>query len=254
MSEDTATKNLPIKWDEEMARHAKEVAELERPPLSKISLQSGVMQYQGMVVPDNKLECIILALAFERRYDTKPFDAMNIQPPDCFALSVDGEAMTPYGEIVEPQHENCDECPRNKWVPNPRKPGKNHKPCKERRRLVLLPKSAIQTQGAVKGAEMAILTVPVMSVRNWGAYVNLLLAEFRRPPWGMVTEISVSPDTKSQFAVKFRAINTIPDDYLGDIHGRIPGATEAAMSPWDVIPLVAQKNEAPTEVPSNRKY
>lgn len=246
--------NLPVKWDEEMAKAATEVASLETPPLAKISLRSGVMQYQGVVVPNNKLECIILISGFERRYDTKPFDAMNIQPPECFSLSLDDSDQTaPWPTIEEPQSEFCISCPQNAWQANPKKPGKNHKPCKERRRLILLPKTALEHKN-IASAEMAMLTVPVTSLRHWGQYVNILRASHRRPPWGMVTEIQVTPSVANQFEVKFTPISPIPEDYLGEIHARLPGAAEAAMSPWDVVPLEKQKQQPQPEQKASTKY
>jgi hypothetical protein len=241
-----STENLPVKWEEELAREAKEVAALETPALAKISLQAGVMQYQGVAVPGNKMECIILAMAFERRFDTKPFDPSNISPPDCFSLSLDdSDDVGPWPTIEEPQSDTCATCIQNQWQPNPRKPGKNHKPCKERRRLIIIPKSALET-GILK-AEMAMITVPVTSIRYWGAYVNQVAAAYRRAPWRVVTEISVHPDPRTQFAVKFATVDVFGEEYFADISTKRNEAIKAVLQPWDVIPLEKQENAPPPE-------
>lgn len=221
-----------VPWEEELEKEAKDIAKRERTGVAQIGLRSGVMMYKGQMIPGNKLKCIIIASATEYRYDTKPFDADNIQPPDCFALSITGEEMVPSLESIDRQAERCDLCPHSKWQPNPNRKGKNHKPCKERRRLALLPEDIIR-EGNVKGAEMAVLTLPVTSVKYWGTYVNGLVAEYRRPPWAMVTEVAVFPNPTTQFEVKFRAVDRVPEELLLDIRGRLPQATDQLLTPYD---------------------
>lgn len=221
-----------MSWDEDLAREAKEIAAQERPSISQISLRAGVMQYRGVAIPGNKLKCIIVASAVERRYDTKPFDPSNITPPDCFALSITGQDMVPDPNSSAPQAANCAACPHNAWQPNPKRPGTNHKPCKERRRIVLVPADSVDS-GTVRGVEMAMLAIPVTSVKHWATYVNRIASEFSRPPWGMITEISVTPNPKTQFEVKFEPLDVIPSDHLPHVHARIEGAKGAALVPYD---------------------
>lgn len=245
--------NELVQWEEELAKYAKEVSSRERPAVSQIGLRAGVMMYRGQTIPGNKLRCIILTSGIERRYDTKPFDSSNIQPPDCFALSVTGEEMVPAPESVSRQSESCSSCPHNQWQPNPRRPGKNHKPCKERRRLALLPVDCLST-GNVKSAELALMALPVTSVKHWGVYVNRLAAEYARPPWAMVTEIVVTPNPQTQFEVKFDIIGPIENQFLSDLRARIESANSTILQPYDSSGLMVPGDDPVKQPEKARKF
>jgi hypothetical protein len=219
-------------WSEVLAKEAKEVASRERPATSQIGLRAGVMMYQGQQIPGNNLDCIIIASCTEQRYDTKPFDPNNITPPDCHALSISGEEMVPSPKSVIVQADRCDNCPHFHWAPNPKRPGKNHKACKEKRRLALLPASVLK-DGNFKTAELATLSVPTTSVKYWGVWVNSLNAEWSRPSWTMLANISVRPHPQNQFEVNFKTISPIPDEFLSQIRSRIAAAEEILLTPYD---------------------
>lgn len=239
-------------WQEELAKEAKEVASRERPSTSQIGLRAGVMMYQGQQIPGNNLDCIILTSATEYRYDTKPFDPNNIAPPDCFSLSLSGEEMVPSDKSVSIQAERCDLCPHHSWSPNPKRPGKNHKACKERRRLALLPASVLQT-GNFKTAELAVLTIPVTSVKYWGTYVNALAAEYGRPPWAVVANIAARPHPVNQFEVNFKTVKPIEEEFLGGIRSRIAMAEEVLLTPYDASGLTVPGSD-PMKPAKDRKF
>lgn len=241
-----------VQWEQELARHAKEVAALERPSVAQIGLRAGVMMYQGQAIPGNKLDCIIVAFATEHRYDTEAFDPNNIKPPTCFSLSLTGDGMVPSDKSPELQAETCDECPHSKWQANPKRPGKNFKACKERRRLALLPADVIRS-GNFKTAELAVLSVSVTSVKNWASYVNRLVAEFGRPPWAMVSEISVTPNPHTQFQINFNAKNPIEEQYLTDIYNRITAAQDQLLVPYDTSGLIVPGSD-PMKPTKERKF
>lgn len=215
-----------VNWQDQMAAEAKEVAAQETPQMSYISLKSGIMSYMKQPVPGNKMRCIIIGTAFERRYDTKPYDPMNFVPPDCYALSVTSdEGMVPPDTVKDQQSTDCDSCPMSKWQPNPQKPGKKHKPCKEKRRMLLVP--ALSDDYAK--AEAAMLNVPTTSVKNWANYVNECAAVHRRPPWGVITEISVHPHLQFQIEVKFTCVGLVEEDKLAGVHARTGPAAHAML-------------------------
>lgn len=238
-------------WKEELAKEAKAIAGRERPATSQIGLRAGVMMYQGQQIPGNNLDCIIIASATEYRYDTKPFDPNNISPPDCFSLSVSGEGMVPSPKANFVQAQACDECPRSHWSPNPKRPGKNHKECKERRRLALLPSSVLK-DGNFKTAEIAVLTIPVTSVRFWGVHVNSLLAEYGIPPWAAVSNIAARPHPQNQFEVNFKTVTPIPDEFLGLIRERITQAEEILLTPYDASGMTVPGSD-PMKKPEDGK-
>lgn len=239
-------------WVEELAKEAKELASRERPSVSQIGLRAGVMMYQGQQIPGNNLDCIVISSATEYRYDTASFDPNNIQPPDCFSLSISGEDMFPSNKAVNRQADSCDLCPRSKWSPNPKKPGKQHKECKERRRLALLPADILKS-GNYKTAELAVLTVPVTSVKNWAKYVNQLSAEFGRPAWAMVSNVSAKPNPQTQFEVNFKAVGAIPDEVLGEIRARVAAAEEQLLTPYDSSGFTVP-GEDPMKPKKDRKF
>ena len=238
-------------WNEELAKYAKDAASKERPATSQIGLRAGVMMYQGQPIPGNNLDCIILTSAVEYRYDTKPFDPNNISPPDCFSLSTSGEEMVPSPKSVSIQAERCDLCPHSHWAPNPKRPGKNHKACKERRKLALLPASVLK-DGNFKTAELAVISIPVTSVKYWGTFVNALLAEYGRPSWAMVANISARPHPVNQFEVNFKSVSPIPEEYLAAIRDRIAGADEILLTPYDATGMMVPGSD-PMKKPEDGK-
>lgn len=239
--------NLPMKWDEELAKHAKEASSLERPALSQISLRAGVMTYQKQPVPGNKLDVVVIASAFEKKYFTGAFNPDKYEAPACYALSLTGDGMIPHEDAKDKQGVDCASCPKNQW--GSQGAGKKGKACKEVRRLALLPAGQVAA-GSIASAELAVLSVPVTSAKNWANYVNVIAAEYSRPPWGMLTEVSTIPDAKTQFQVKFAAKGLVEEQYLGAIHKRITSAQDVLLTPYDDSGVVAK---APDPLP-NRKY
>jgi hypothetical protein len=239
---------VPVAWADKLAESAKEVAKLERPALSQISLRAGVMTYQKQPVPGNKLMTVIVSQAFENKwFGDKKFDPNKYEAPGCYALSLTGEAMVPHEDAKDPQADNCEVCEQSKW--GSAGGGSKGKACKEVRRLALIPAAALK-DGNVATAELAVISIPVTSARNWANYVNTIAAEFQRPPWGMLTEISVVPDARTQFQVKFEAKGLVSDEYLPQIYKRVEGANMVLLTPYDDSGTVAQ---APDPLP-NRKY
>lgn len=230
------SENLPIKWEDEMAKSAKEIATRERPTLSNISLRAGLMSIGGVAAPGNKLECIIMASVMQYRFYKDRFDPNNPANPICFAIGHDKAEMVPHEEVKERQAETCEVCEHSKWGSNKNSPSGSGKACREVRRLALIPAGAKD----IGKAEIAILTIPVTSIGNWGNYVTSLVAQYSRPPWGVRTEISVSPHVKKQFEVKFETLGLIDDDaLLGDIFKRISYAEEILFTPYEATEATA---------------
>jgi hypothetical protein len=222
------TKEL-TNWKDEMAKSAKAVAEQHTAPVSGISLKSGVMSYNGEPVPGNKLECIILTSVFENTYFPGRYDPDKIVPPACYSKSVHKEGMVPYENVLDQQGDACATCANSQWGSDPN--GGKGKACKEKVKLAIIPAGLDSTQVAT--AEVAIMTIPVTSVRNWGNYTNLLAAKYARPSWGISSFISVKPDAKTQFKVNFEEGVPLADDMLGAVHDRIAKATEALLDGYD---------------------
>lgn len=252
------TENLPARWDEELAKYATAAAALERPAVGRLGFRAGVMTYQNQVIPGNKLNVVIVASAKEHALyrnvlEQRAFDPSNPESPICFALSLTGEEMVPHPQAPQKMSETCATCRYNAWGSAPN--GGRGKACKESRRMVLLPQTAVVSNGApspagsVKKAEAASASIPVTSVKNWANYTAQLAGEFRRPPWAMITEISAHPHPKTVFEIKFSPVGLVSETHFGDLMQRIETSNQIVLTPY------SQETKAvPAQPQANRKY
>ena len=230
-----------------LAQQAKDAAAKERPSVSKISLKAGVISYGGNSVKDNRLDVVVLAAVYRNTFYSGRYDSNNIVNPDCFSLAETDEGMEPYNAVHKPEHATCEGCPRAQWGSDLN--GGRGKACKQTRRLVLLPASALASEDDVLSGEMAVLDIPVTSVKNYANYVNVLAASIGLPPHAAVTEISTKPDAKTQFKVEFKGIKAVPSDALLDaIEKRRAEATrigllgyESSNDAEEALPAAADK-------------
>ena len=227
-----------VDYEAQMAAEAKAVAKTERVSADRFTLQSGILSYMGNPIPDNKMNCIIVSALGENIHYAGDWDPDLIVPPTCYGLGAPGEPMFPHPDIEEPINADCKSCPYMKFKSAPNKKGKW---CKEKRRLAIIPFA--ESAEELGSGEMAMMTIPVMSVKNWSVYVNLISAKFNRPSWGMVTEVKVVPDPKSQFRVLFTEVAPLPSDHLGAVHGRLEAAVTMLETPYDMNPEPPEKEE-----------
>lgn len=231
-----------------LAEQAKQAAAAERPSLSKISLKSGVMSYGGQAVKNNALDCIVLVATYRNTFYKGRFDPNNIKNPNCFALSETDDGMVPDPVVTDPVSASCDGCPNREWGSDLN--GGRGKACKESRRLVLLPASVLNDEDpikAIKTGELAILDLPVTSVKHYSNYVNVLAASIGLPIWACVTEVSVRPNAKTQFEVNFRGIKAAAEsDALVDaLEGRKAEALRIGLLGYDAVDDGEEEEEAP---------
>lgn len=199
-----------VPWQEEMRAAAQRGAKAEKPVggFASIGIGGGILKVDDVPVPGNKMSVVILAATPEYQYYSTAYDPGNPTSPDCYAFG-DPQAespedgMAPHEEATNKQGDDnglCSACWANQMGSADVGRGKA---CKNIRRMLLTTEDALEDPAALASAEMRMLKVPVMSVKNWVNYVKQDLAEMERPAWGVVTEISVVPDPKSQFRVVF---------------------------------------------------
>ena len=239
-----------------LAEEAKAAAAVERPAISRISLKSGVMTFGGQPIAGNKMEAVILAASFRNVWYAGRYDPNNIVNPNCFALSETDEGMAPHPVVSQPPHATCQGCPKNEWGSDPN--GGRGKACKQTRRLVLIPGTAIEDQTdpvkATQTAEMAVLDLPVTSVKNYSGYVNSLAAATKLPPYAAIAQISVVPDAKTQFKVQFQPMRAIPSmQLLEAVQARLESAKALALEPYEETNNADPEEPAPDNAPKKAK-
>jgi hypothetical protein len=219
-------------YDAMLAQMAKAAVNVEKPSGSSISVRAGVLSYNGQPAPGNKLDVIVIASTHANLYYEGKYDPSNLTNPVCFAYSQDGENMVPHPKSSKPQGEDCDSCPMNQWGSDP--DGGRGKACKNTRSLGLIPAGTPAAEIAT--AEVAVLKLPVMSVKNWQAYVQKCSALYSRPPLGLVTTIGTVPDQKSQFRITFTDTMPLGMDMVAGILPRIPDVVEILERVYDPNP------------------
>lgn len=225
---------LPAEWQNELAKDAKDASALEQPEIQSFSTKGGILSYNNVPMPDNKMEVIILSAAFVNALFINKFDPNKIVSPLCFAMNDTGEEMAPHENSFKPQNEECLGCEHAEWGSDENSPSGRGKACKETRRLAVIPANAME-EGLDK-ASIAILSVPVTSTAAWGNYVHTLAATAKRPPWSVITEIAIKPDPKKQFVVQFSAVGAINDsDVLEQLKGLREKAKKAALTPFGMM-------------------
>ena len=237
-----SSKKEVINWEEQLAAEAQEVAKTERAAVSKIGLKGGIMTYMGQAVEGNTLDVIVTASCQERVYYDKPYDPDVISDPACFALALPGNQLFPHENVPNPVNKSCNGCKFDEF--KSARNGKG-KACSERRRLAVIPVCGSPEE--ILEAEVAVISLPVMSVRNWSIYVNELSARAQRPAWGVITQVKVVPDAKSQFKVQFEYQAKLGDDFLAAVHNRRDTATNLIMSPYEMSGGGAIDNNDGTE-------
>lgn len=223
-------KNLPTTWEARLASMAKESVQQEASVSTGqfISTRAGQLSYNGNPVQGNKLDAIVVDAILENCYYKGDFDPDNPAPPVCYAFGRDDKDMHPHEQSPEPQAKSCAECELNEFGTADRGKGKA---CKNIRRLALLPAQPLDAE-ALEKAEIAYLKTPVTSVKGWAAYVRTLDALRKRPPIGVVTEISTVADPKSQYKVLFNHKLDLPAAPLEAVFARLEEVKSGIAFPY----------------------
>jgi hypothetical protein len=214
MSETTQV-TTPIDFKALMAKAADAAKAQEKPDNKWISFKSGMLAFNGNVAPGNKLKCVVISSAHENQFFPNAYDPDKLVSPNCYAIAHDPDHLEPVlDEVTHAESDSCSRCPKNEWVENAK--GKSMKECKNVRRIALITEDQIPNG---LSAEVLYAKLPVMSVQNWAKFVTQISSVVKRPSWGVVCEMSVVPDVKSQFRVQFQFVSLVPDEYLEGMLG-----------------------------------
>ena len=261
-------------YEEQLAQFASAYQTAETEALegsSRISLRGGCFNYQGDVLQGDSINVVILASAFENAwYKNESFDSENPTSPHCYAIKLTTDQntkkvdMKPSAACLEPQEDACSKCHWNKFGTSRKGSGKG-KDCKQTRRLALMLEDDLDNPAL---AEVAYLNVPIMSTSNWISYVKSLAVIYKRPPFGVITQIKIVRDPEVQFYLEFSMVEVIKsanilksilenkETFESEILYEFPApeATEAESAKKK--PAAARKGasrESPTKKPAAKK-
>jgi hypothetical protein len=229
-----------------------------------INTRGGVLSYNGQQMKNNTMNAVVVDYVLENTFYTGVFDSDNPSAPVCYAFGRDADEMVPHEKAHDPQAASCAACPHNKFGSEIRdgKPAKG-KACKNIRRLGLL-SVPTDKQGnieldedAVGEQEIAYLKVPVTSVKGWAVYVRTLEVLAKRPPCGVVTQISLHPDQQTNFRMAFEHVLDLPGEVGMAVLERQPIVQDGLVAPYPEAQNkeeFAPKPAASTKPAARRKF
>lgn len=216
-----------------MADKAKQaVAEL--PPTSNgmtFSIKGGILSLGDEQMPGNQVCCVIIDSYRANSFYKNKWTPDVIESPTCYAFGRGGDDMAPHESMAdhpdyfEPQHEQCQGCPKNEFGSADTGRGKA---CQNRIRLTLIPAGEYRPKKGSRDLDLDLiadpkdfsstdaifLSLPPTSVRAYSMYVSNLAAQHHLPPSAVITVIHVEPDAKNQVAVTFEMLEVLPDDLM----------------------------------------
>ena len=220
-----------VSWKEELAKQAAAAASGE-PPLSQfLSFRGGQLTFNEATIPGNKLEVIILDSAFENAWYPWAFDPDNPKSPACYAIGRAQTELVPHDDAEDKQSESCGTCEKNEWGSDP--DGGKGKACKNQRRIALIDAGVLKAgPEGIMAANIVYARLPVTSVKLYSGYVIQISNVVKRPPWGVISELSVVPDPRSQFLVKWSYTAEVPDAAILAIMEKQKGLADQIMFPY----------------------
>lgn len=176
---------------------------------SMISTRNGRMSLQGMPIPGDQIEAVILCSPIERLFYLEKFDGAALVPPDCSAMASLASELKPHASSLHPQNIDCESCPQNVW--GSAGEGRKGKACRETRRILFLTSDAVKENGDPGPTPAYAIRPPVTSLSNFSTYIKTIAMTLKKPLFAVRTRIKLVPDAKSQFKMQFEFISEIKD-------------------------------------------
>lgn len=243
-----------INWADELAKEADVAAGMESTSGGGgwFSLRSGMLSLGDAAMPNNEMAVVILDSMLENVFYDGAYNPDAISPPKCFAYGRDEATMAPHAVVFaagQEENDKCSTCQRNEWGSAERGKGKA---CANRRRLSLI--AAGDLSGSKRfepyatdhfeTSPVALLKLPVTSVKLFANYVRQVTGVIRRPPFGVITLVKVVPDPKTQFKVVCSLIDNVPDHLLPVIMRRREESRPLLEAP---MPLTFDNDDEPAQ-------
>lgn len=236
-------------YEQKWAAAGRTFVEREKPTAQSLSISGGVLKIGDDEIEGNQLCVVILDSVYVNAYYAQKWEAGQKTAPKCFAIAVEDDDLAPHpsmegSDYFEPQHDQCAGCPMNAYGSADTGRGKA---CGNRRRLALIPAGfyekrkgsrsefdvdIITDEDHYKSADMLQLMLPVTSVKEYSKYVTSVMAEFGRPPYGLVTRIYIQHGGPNQFTVKFETLDALPNEFFETITARHEASRKEIMEPY----------------------
>jgi len=223
----TKPKKEVADWRAGLVAAAKKTVETEKTGGTYISLKGGRMSMNDELLAGDKLDAIVLATIHERTLYERPYDPDDDGPPDCFAQGVNLQDLSPHSNVPSPVSSMCKGCPKAEF--GTARQGKGPA-CKTHRKLALI---SVATED-FSAPEIATMRIPPTSVKNFSRYAAKVAGSTGLPPWAVETEVSVKPDSRTQFQVNFDSIKpVVGDEKLSQLFSLIEEAENMLMRPYE---------------------
>ena len=209
-----------------------------------ISFRNGSPSLGGVSLP-NPLPLVILSYEFERSWYSKPYQPDVMAAPDCY--SYDGEV--PHEKSKIPQSDRCSTCRLNEFGSAQNGKGKA---CKEGAKFAAIHADSLDSPEKIATAAIVQGRLSVLNSKGFRTYTGYF-EESGQPIWGSVTSLIVTPDSKSQYAVRCENIVAdLDDNDMDALALRVDEADKLLVQPYpDLDDAPAAKPKA--GVPARKK-
>lgn len=210
MTTERTQSNLPINFQEQLAKEASEIAKrIATPSGDRIRYKGNQYFCTPDDVEDKVLEVVIIDFVTSNVFYEGVYDPKNIQSPACFAIGLEPSTLVPSANSPLKQADSCAACPNNQF--GSAMVGKG-KACKNTRLVAVMPASALDTPD--EDAPIWIMSIPPTSLRAFDVYAMSLAAKHRTVPIGVITEITL--DQSTQYASpRFNVVRPLSGDEIG---------------------------------------
>lgn len=226
MTETRETPNLPVNYQEQLAKEAQAIASrIAAPSGDRIRFNSN----RGFITPDGlegeTMEVVIVDFVSANLFFDSPYDKDNPQPPACFAIGPEPSLLVPSPNSPDKQADSCNVCPNNQFGSASNGKGKA---CKNTRLLAVLPAA-----GDPGTAPIWTVSVPPTSLKAFDGYVHDLALKYHTVPLSVVTEITMDQNV-TYAAPRFKVLHPVATEALGAFMGRREEARERLLTEPDV--------------------
>jgi len=216
-------------------------ARLNKAAGNTIGIRNSKFTYKQELI-GRTINVVIADFVHAQTWYLEKFDPENPSPPTCHALSVSGDEMQPLASSPDKQADFCDGCEKNAWGSADVGRGKA---CGQQYKAAVLAAGPGET---LASCDMAILTIPPTSLKNFDAYVKSVAKSHGRPPYAVITHLSFDED--AEHPVLMFEVDTVISNVqdANDIMGRLEDARELLLTPPDF-----SANVAPTKKKTSKK-